>query len=119
MAYRLAPVTSGSIRDAPPPCVECVFWQARDGRTTDKERWAARVEDAWGAWGTLYVAEGKWRDDKGHELPDPDALAVGRTRGGAVVNPEGEEVPAAPNVQPQMVSDAGSEDAISPRMRTP
>ena len=57
MAYRLAPVTSGSIRDAPPPCVECVFWQARDGRTTDKERWAERVEDAWGAWGTLYVAE--------------------------------------------------------------
>lgn len=57
MAYRLAPVTAGSIRDAPPPCVDCVFWQARDGRTTDKDRWAARIEDAWGAWGTLYVAE--------------------------------------------------------------
>ena len=54
--YRLAPVTAASIRDAPPPCVECVFWQTREGRTTDKDRWAHRVEDDWGAWGTLYVA---------------------------------------------------------------
>ena len=69
--------------------------------------------------GTLYVAEGKWRDQQGQELPDPDALAVGRPRGGVVVNPEGEEVPAAPHVQPQTASDAGSEDAISPRMTEP
>jgi hypothetical protein len=56
--YRLHPVTSVSIRQAPPPCVDCVFWQARDGRTVDKARWAERVEDEWGAWGTLYFAEG-------------------------------------------------------------
>jgi hypothetical protein len=55
--YRLAPVTTASIRDAPPPCVECVFWQTREGRTTDKARWAHRVEDDWGAWGTLYVGD--------------------------------------------------------------
>jgi hypothetical protein len=48
--------------------------------------------------GNLYVAEGKWRDKQQHDLPDPPALAVGRTRGGAVTNPEGEPVPAAPNV---------------------
>jgi len=55
--YRLQPVTGASIGEAPPPCVDCVFWQTRPGRTTDKQRWAHRVEDDWGAWGTLYVAE--------------------------------------------------------------
>jgi len=55
--YRLQPVTGASIGEAPPPCVECTFWQARPGRTTDKRHWAHRVEDDWGAWGTLYVAE--------------------------------------------------------------
>jgi hypothetical protein len=55
--YRLQPVTGASIGQAPPPCVECVFWQTRPNRTTDKRRWAHRVEDDWGAWGTLYVAE--------------------------------------------------------------
>ncbi len=57
MPYRLHPVNSVSIRHAPAPCVECVFWQTRAGRTTDKKRWAERVEDDWGAWGTLYFAE--------------------------------------------------------------
>jgi hypothetical protein len=56
--YRLQPVTSVSVRDAPPPCVECVFWQTRGSRAIDKRRWAERVEDDWGAWGTLYFAEG-------------------------------------------------------------
>ena len=57
MPYRLHPVNAISIRRAPPPCVECVFWQTREGRTTDKARWAERVEDEWGAWGTLYFGE--------------------------------------------------------------
>jgi hypothetical protein len=50
-------VTGASIGEAPPPCVDCLFWQTRPNRTTDKQRWAHRVEDDWGAWGTLYVAE--------------------------------------------------------------
>jgi hypothetical protein len=58
MAYRLSPVTLGSIRDAPPVCVDCVFWQSRGTRSVDKERWADRAEESWGAWGTLYHAEG-------------------------------------------------------------
>ena len=58
MPYRLHPVTAVSIRQAPAPCVDCVFWQTRDGRTSDKARWAERVEDEWGPWGTLYFAEG-------------------------------------------------------------
>ena len=58
MAYRLSPVTRASLRDAPPVCVDCVFWQSRSGRPAAKERWAERIEDDWGAWGTLYQAEG-------------------------------------------------------------
>ncbi|HYP22253.1 MAG TPA: hypothetical protein VEV43_01655 [Actinomycetota bacterium] len=57
MPSRLHPVNAVSIRQAPAPCVECVFWQGRDGRSVDKARWADKVEDDWGAWGTLYFAE--------------------------------------------------------------
>jgi len=53
MAYRLSPVTRASLGDAPEVCVGCVFWQSRGGRSVEKERWAERVEDDWGAWGTL------------------------------------------------------------------
>ncbi len=58
MAYRLSPVTKASLDGAPPVCVDCVFWQSRRGRPATKERWAERVEEDWGAWGTLYHAEG-------------------------------------------------------------
>lgn len=59
MPYRLHPVTGASIEQAPPPCVECVFWQTREGqRAATKSRWAERVEDSWGAWGTLYHGDG-------------------------------------------------------------
>ena len=58
MPYRLHPVTAVSVREAPPPCVECVFWQAREGGRVDKARWAERAEDGWGAWGTLYHSDG-------------------------------------------------------------
>jgi hypothetical protein len=110
--------------------------------------WTA-VRDAKGG---LYVAEGKWRDTRGKDVDDPQPLAIGRPSAGAVVDPEGEEVPAAPNApakkppggamtdaaedgarpetpsgatltgtEPKTdgVSDAGSPDAISPRMTPP
>ena len=91
MAYRLAPVRWASLRDAPPVCVDCVFWQARSGRRVDKERWAERMEDDWGAWGTLYHAEANrllgfvqygpsGRFPRASELPagppSPDAVLV-------------------------------------------
>ena len=57
MPYRLHPVNAVSVRHAPDPCVECIFWQTRGRRSTDKQRWADRVEDEWGAWGTLYFGE--------------------------------------------------------------
>jgi hypothetical protein len=57
MPYRLHPVTAASIAHAPPPCVGCVFWQSRGQRSTAKGRWADRIEDDWGAWGTLYFGD--------------------------------------------------------------
>jgi hypothetical protein len=56
--YRLEPVTAFSIKDAPAPCVECVFWQSRTEKAVDKDRWAERIEDEWGAWGTHYRGDG-------------------------------------------------------------
>jgi hypothetical protein len=56
--YHLHPVTAASVTEAPPPCVDCVFWQTRASRATDKRKWAEKIEDEWGAWGTLYYAEG-------------------------------------------------------------
>jgi hypothetical protein len=58
MAYRLEPVTKASLAGAPAVCVGCVFWQSKRGRSVAKDRWAERVEDDWGSWGTLYHGEG-------------------------------------------------------------
>jgi hypothetical protein len=58
MAYRLEPVLGTSIVHAPPVCVDCVFWQSRGQRSAAKDRWAEKIEDDWGAWGTLYRGNG-------------------------------------------------------------
>ena len=57
MAYRLHPLTQVSLAHAPPPCVECVFWQTGGRRPAAKADWADRVEEDWGAWGTLYYGD--------------------------------------------------------------
>jgi len=57
MAYRLHPLTQASLAHAPPACVGCVFWQSRGHRTTPKGKWADRIEDEWGEWGTLYYGD--------------------------------------------------------------
>ncbi len=58
MSYQLRPVTKATLPDGPPVCHECTFWQSRSGRTVTKSRWAERVEEEWGAWGTLYAGDG-------------------------------------------------------------
>jgi hypothetical protein len=104
----------------PPARVEVVPPSPKDGAvwldgewTWQAERWSWKrgrwvippALAAYSPWtsnrdgtGTLYVAEGKWRDKERRVLPDPVPLAVARTRGGAVTNAEGETVPASPNV---------------------
>jgi hypothetical protein len=50
--------------------------------------------------GLLYVAEGRWRDAEGRELPEPKPIAVAQTRGGRVTDPQGTPIPPTPNVTP-------------------
>jgi hypothetical protein len=58
VGYELRPLTGATLSQAPPVCGDCVFWQSRTGRSIEKPRWIERVEDEWGAWGTLYVEDG-------------------------------------------------------------
>lgn len=83
MSYRLAPVTEATIANAPPVCVDCVFWQSRGNRSAPKGRWAERIEDDWGPWGTLYYGDG-------------DRLMGFLQYGPAGHFPRAEELPAGP-----------------------
>jgi hypothetical protein len=53
MAPHLAGLTGATIATAPTVCHECVWWQARAGRSASKDRWIERAEEEWGAWGTI------------------------------------------------------------------
>lgn len=83
MGYQLRPITRATLEDTPHVCHECVFWQSREGRDVEKTRWAERVEESWGAWGTLYVGDG-------------DRLLGSIQYGPAAVFPRAEELPAGP-----------------------
>lgn len=83
MAYRLRPLTEASRRDAPAVCVDCLFWQSRGERAPVKERWAERIEEEWGAWGTLYHGDG-------------DRLLGAIQYGPARFFPRAHELPAGP-----------------------
>jgi hypothetical protein len=54
MAPRVSGLTGATLVGAPTVCHECIWWQARPGRSTDKGRWIERAEEDWGAWGTVY-----------------------------------------------------------------
>ena len=82
MPYKLEPVTRATISRAPGVCVDCVFRQARGDRTVDKDRWAERIEDDWGAWGTHYF--------------DGERLLGFMQFGPAEHFPRGRELPAGP-----------------------
>jgi len=59
---RVSGLTGATLVTAPAVCQSCVWWQSRAGRETDKDRWREKIEDEWGAWGTLYC------DDDGQLL---------------------------------------------------
>jgi hypothetical protein len=59
---KLESLTAVTLESGPRVCHDCVWWQSRGFRSADKERWAERVEDQWGSWGTIY------RDDDGRPL---------------------------------------------------
>ena len=62
MTSRLAGLTGATLETAPSVCRECVWWQSRGNRETEKRKWIERAEEDWGAWGTVY------RDDDGRVL---------------------------------------------------
>jgi hypothetical protein len=83
VSYHLRPLTRATLDQAPPVCVDCVFWQTRGSRPAAKQRWADRAEDEWGAWGTLYVGDG-------------DRLLGFVQYGPAELFPRAHELPAGP-----------------------
>jgi len=54
MATRVAGLTGATLPSAPSVCHDCIWWQARPGRSLGKDKWIERAEDEWGAWGTVY-----------------------------------------------------------------
>jgi hypothetical protein len=59
---KIAGLTGATLETAPTVCHDCIWWQSRTGRGADKQRWIEKVEDEWGAWGTVY------HDEDGHAL---------------------------------------------------
>jgi hypothetical protein len=53
----LTGLTGLSLETAPSVCHECVWWQSRGRRQVDKERWMSRVEEEFGAFGTIYYGD--------------------------------------------------------------
>jgi hypothetical protein len=83
MSARVAGMTGATIETAPTVCHQCVWWQSRGDRNTEKRRWIEKVEDDWGAWGAIYY------DDDGHVL---GSMQFGPSR----FFPRAQELPAGP-----------------------
>jgi hypothetical protein len=60
MATKVAGLTGATLETAPTVCHRCIWWQARGARQMSKARWIEKVEEEWGAWGTIYYdADGR------------------------------------------------------------
>jgi hypothetical protein len=89
MAPHVEGMSRGTLETVPSVCHDCVWWQSRGGKQVSKERWIERVEDEWGAWGTVYY--------------DDDGSVLGSMQyGPAGLFPRADELPAGP----------ASEDAV-------
>ena len=62
MTTRIAGLTGATLETIPRVCHECVWWQSRTGRTSDKKHWIRGTEREWGSWGSVYY------DDDGRVL---------------------------------------------------
>ena len=83
MATQVETLSRGTLATAPVVCRDCVWWQSRAGRNTDKAKWIERVEDGPGTWGTVY------RDGDGR-------LLGSMQYGDAHLFPRAAELPAGP-----------------------
>ena len=80
---RIAGLTGVTLETAPSVCHECIWWQTRNGRSTEKRKWIRDAEGEWGAWGTVYY------DDDGRLL---GSMQYGPTG----LFPRAAELPAGP-----------------------
>lgn len=90
MTTRLRPLTGLTLQEAPIVCHSCVWWQSKTGRRADKGKWIDKVEDDFGAWGSLYY--------------DDDGRVVGSMQfGPAELFPRAQELPAGPPSEDAML----------------
>jgi hypothetical protein len=83
---RVAGLTGATLETAPSVCRGCMWWQSRGSRSPDKRRWREKVEDEWGAWGTVYY--------------DDDGRLIGSMQyGPASYFPRASDLPAGPPSQ--------------------
>src|SRR5581483_158612 len=83
---RISHLTGATLPTAPAVCHECIWWQTRSGRSTDKRKWIREAEEEWGAWGTVYH--------------DDDGRLLGSMQYGPVdLFPRARELPAGPPSQ--------------------
>ena len=83
MPPHLAGLTKLTLETAPTVCHECIWWQTRGRRTTDKDRWMEKIELDFGAFGTVYY--------------DGDGRVLGSMQyGPAELFPRAAELPAGP-----------------------
>jgi len=83
MTTRVTGLTGATLETTPTVCHECVWWQSRGERNTEKRRWIEKAEDDWGAWGAVY------HDDDGRLL---GSMQFGPAR----LFPRAQELPAGP-----------------------
>jgi len=90
MSTRIAGLTGATLDTAPAVCHECIWWQSRAGRSTDKKRWIRAMEKEWGSWGTVYY--------------DDDGRLLGSMQyGPASLFPRAAELPAGPASEDAML----------------
>ena len=79
----VAGLTGATLPTAPVVCHECIWWQTRGSRPTDKRKWIEKAETEWGPWGTVYY--------------DADGRVLGSMQyGPAELFPRAAELPAGP-----------------------
>jgi hypothetical protein len=80
---RLRPLTRATLEEAPIVCHSCVWWQSKETRRANKDRWIEKAESEFGPWGSLYY--------------DDDGRVLGSIQWGpARLFPRAFELPAGP-----------------------
>ena len=102
MPPHLAGLTKLTLETAAGVCHDCIWWQTRGRRSTDKERWMEKIELDFGAWGTVYY--------------DADGRVLGSMQyGPSQAFPRATELPGGPPSEDAMlVTCAYLVDASSP-----